>query len=104
MPVATQREYINAIATELGAPAPKRRIPYRLGLMLGAGAESLGRLSHREQAPPVMRYGMQLLGGENRFTITRARRELGFAPQVGLAEGVRRSVEWYRATNGAEHE
>src|SRR5215216_543559 len=100
----TQRDYIHAIAVELGAPAPKRRIPYRLGLMLGAGAESLGRLSHREQAPPVMRYGMQLLGGENRFTITRARRELGFAPQVDLAEGVRRSVEWYRATNGAEHE
>jgi 2-alkyl-3-oxoalkanoate reductase len=100
----TQRDYINAIAAELGAPAPKRRIPYRLGLMLGAGAESLGRLSHREQAPPVMRYGIQLLGGENRFTITRARRELGFAPQVDLAEGVRRSVEWYRATNGAEHE
>jgi 2-alkyl-3-oxoalkanoate reductase len=100
----TQRDYVNAIAAELGARAPKRRIPYRVGLMLGAGAESLGHLSHREQAPPVMRYGMQLLGGENRFTITRARRELGFAPQVDLAEGVRRSVEWYRATTGAEHE
>jgi nucleoside-diphosphate-sugar epimerase len=100
----TQRDYLTAIAAELGAPPPKRRIPYRLGLVLGSGAESLGRLSHREQAPPVMRYGMQLLGGENRFIITRARRELGFVPQVDLAEGVRRSVEWYRATNGAEHE
>jgi nucleoside-diphosphate-sugar epimerase len=45
-----------------------------------------------------MRYGIQLLGGENRFIISRARSELGFAPRVDLAEGVRRSVEWYRGT------
>jgi 2-alkyl-3-oxoalkanoate reductase len=100
----TQRDYVTAIAAELGAPAPTRHIPYRFGLTLGAAAETLGRLTRRRKAPPVMRYGMQLLGGENRFTITRARHELGFTPRVDLAEGVRRSVAWYRATYGmAEH-
>jgi nucleoside-diphosphate-sugar epimerase len=64
--------------------------------MLGAVAENLGRLARRREPPPVMRYGLQLLGGENRFTIARARHELGFAPLVDLAEGVRRAVEWYR--------
>jgi nucleoside-diphosphate-sugar epimerase len=43
-----------------------------------------------------MRYGLQLLGGENRFSIRRAREELGFSPLVGFAEGVARSVGWYR--------
>jgi nucleoside-diphosphate-sugar epimerase len=94
----TQRDFISAIAAELGAPTPTRHIPYSVGLMLGAVAENLGRLARRREPPPVMRYGMQLLGGENRFTITRARHELGFAPLVDLAEGVRRTVEWYRAT------
>ena len=42
-----------------------------------------------------MRYGVQLLGGENRFAITRAREELGFEPLVDLAEGVRRSAAWW---------
>jgi nucleoside-diphosphate-sugar epimerase len=46
-----------------------------------------------------MRYGVQLLGAENRFDISRARRELGFCPQVPLAEGVRRSIAWYRTTS-----
>ena len=100
----TQRDYVTAIAAALGAPTPTRHIPYRFGLMLGAGAEALARLTRRRTAPPVMRYGMQLLGGENRFDITRARHELGFTPRVDLAEGVRRSVAWYRATYGmAEH-
>jgi nucleoside-diphosphate-sugar epimerase len=101
----TQRDFIGALAAELGAPPPKRRIPYRLGLMAGALAEAKGRLVRSKEPPPVMRYGLQLLGGENRFIIDRARAELGFSPQVGFAEGVRRSVEWYRgasseATNG----
>lgn len=92
----TQREYLTAIAARLGVPAPTRRIPYPVAVLLGATAENLGRLTRRQQPPPVMRYGLQLLGGENRFIISRARHELGFIPQVGLAEGVRSSVEWYR--------
>jgi nucleoside-diphosphate-sugar epimerase len=94
----TQRDFIGAIAAELGVRSPTRRIPYKLGLMLGALTESAARLARRQQPPPVMRYGLQLLGGENRFSISRARRELGFSPRVDLAEGIRRSVEWYRAT------
>lgn len=31
------------------------------------------------------------------FDISRARRDLGFQPQVNLREGLRRTVEWYRA-------
>jgi len=75
---------------------PSRRIPYALAMMLGGLSEHLGHLMRRKQPPPVMRYGLQLLGGENRFVISRARHELGFSPLTGFAEGVRNSVGWYR--------
>jgi nucleoside-diphosphate-sugar epimerase len=97
----TQRDFIGAIAAELDAPIPTRHVPYEVGLGLGAVAEHLGRLARRRQPPPATRYGMQLLGGENRFIITRARQELGFAPVVDLTEGVSRSVEWYRGSYDA---
>jgi nucleoside-diphosphate-sugar epimerase len=93
----TQRQYLDTIAAELGAPRPTRRIPYPFALMVGSALEVTARLARREQPPPLMRFGVQLLGGENRFSIARARAELGFAPRVSMADGVRRSVEWFRS-------
>jgi nucleoside-diphosphate-sugar epimerase len=100
----TQRDYLEAIAAELGVQSPKRRIPYRLGLMLGAVVETASRAARRQEPPPLTRYGVQLLGGENRFVIARARQELGFSPEVSLAEGVRRSADWYRTAYAGQKE
>ena len=41
----TQRDFLNAIAAELGAPMPTRRIPYGLAMMLGGLSENLGHLA-----------------------------------------------------------
>jgi nucleoside-diphosphate-sugar epimerase len=92
----TQRDYLDAIADELAADRPSRRIPYRAAVMLGAGLEAAWRVTRRPQPPPLMRYGVQLLGGENCFSIERARRELGFSPQISMTEGVKHSVAWFR--------
>lgn len=92
----TQREFLGTLAQALGAPAPTRHVPYELVLCAGAVSENLGRLARFRRPPPVMRYGLQLLGGENRFAIRRARHELGFSPAVSLRDGVARTVEWYR--------
>jgi len=104
----TQHGYLAAIAAELGVPPPRRHIPYRLALTLGTAAETVGRLGQRTSPPPVMRYGVQMLGGENRFDISRARHELGFSPQINLTEGVRQSIAWYRtlccASSAQKHE
>ena len=98
----TQREYLDAIASGLGAPPVSRRVPYRLALGIGISAEITARLLRREQPPPLTSFGVRVLGGENRFTIARARAELGFEPRVSLAEGVRNSTDWYLAARGSE--
>ncbi len=93
----TQRDYFDAIARELGVPAPKRHVPYRAAITLAAASELVGHLTRSEKPPPLMRFGLKQVGGENGFVITRARSELGFVPQVDLADGIRRAIEWYRA-------
>ena len=98
----TQQDYFNTIAKELGVPLPRWHIPYRLALAVGAVSEGVGHLTRRKQPPPLMRFGMIQLAGENRFAITRARSELGFSPQVNLAEGVREGIAWYRSLHHEE--
>jgi nucleoside-diphosphate-sugar epimerase len=98
----TQRRFLAAIAAELGVPEPARHLPYRLALAAGAAAEATWGLACRGGPPPLMRYGVQLLGGENRFVISRARHELGFGPIVDVAAGVREAVRWYRSGRAPE--
>jgi nucleoside-diphosphate-sugar epimerase len=97
----TQRDYFSAIARELGVPEPSRRVPYHLAIALAASAEMAGHLTRRQKPPPLMRFGLKQIAGENSFVISRARSELGFSPEVNLAAGVPRAIAWYRTAVGA---
>lgn len=46
--------------------------------------------------PPLYRRRVDFYTKSRAFDITRARTELGYAPQVGLEEGIRRTAVWYR--------
>ncbi len=93
----TQQDYFHAMAKELGVASPRIHIPYRTALTVGATAELVSHLLHRQQPPPLMRFGLMQIGGENCFKINRARNELGFSPQINLEDGVRQGIAWYRS-------
>jgi nucleoside-diphosphate-sugar epimerase len=86
----SQQQLLEAIAREIGASPPRRRVPYRPLYAVGYVAE---RLSRRQ--PVVTRLGVKLFGTDNRHAIHKARRELGYAPQVDLDDGVRLAARWY---------
>ncbi len=95
----TQAEYMNAIAGGLGAAHLSLRLPYT-PLYLGARAAELvwaaaGR--RRASPPPVTTYGITLLGGDQLFSIDRARAELGYKPQYDLVRGIAEGIAWYMA-------
>lgn len=92
----TQSDFLAAIANELGAAQPRLRVPYKLALCAGTAGDVMARVS-RARAP-VTRYGVELLGGENRYSSARARTDLGFEPRVGMREGVQRTVAWLRSS------
>ena len=92
----TQAEFLHAIAREIGASPPGVHVPYRALYAAGYAAEVLGRLTRSQRQPLVTRLGVKLFGTDNRHAIDKARRELGFRPQVSLEDGVRRAAAWYR--------
>jgi nucleoside-diphosphate-sugar epimerase len=47
--------------------------------------------------PPIFRRRLDWFRQNRAFDIRKAKREIGYAPRVGLDEGLRRTGEWYRA-------
>jgi nucleoside-diphosphate-sugar epimerase len=92
----TQKEFLHAIAREIGASPPRFHVPYHALYAAGYAAEVLGRLARSRRQPVVTRLGVKLFGTDNRHAIDKARSELGFRPKVSLEDGVRMAAAWYR--------
>jgi len=93
----TQAEYLNTIADCLHVSHISRRFPYTALYATGRTAELLWRAMGRRKAapPPITTYGVTLLGGDQQFSIDKARRELGYAPEFAVSRGVEEGVKWY---------
>ena len=47
--------------------------------------------------PPIYRRRVDFFTKSRAFDIARARQEMGYSPRVGLREGIKRTLDWYRA-------
>jgi nucleoside-diphosphate-sugar epimerase len=93
--VTTLTELVGLIAEEAGVPPPRVRLPVWPVWIAGAICEALCAPLRIE--PPLYRRRVDFFTKSRAFDIARARAELGYAPQVGLRDGIRRTLEWYRA-------
>jgi len=93
----TQEQFLQAIARRIGASPPRLHIPYH-ALYAAAGlAEQLSKVTRARHQPVVTRLGAKLFGTDNRHAIDKARRELGYRPQIDLGEGIALAAQWYQA-------
>ena len=87
----TWRAYAAALARALGVPAPWLQLPYGAAMALAAASE----LPHRAGLPgrPLLtRHAVHLLGRDQQYSTAKAREQLGWVPQMPLADGIARSV------------
>jgi nucleoside-diphosphate-sugar epimerase len=92
----TQNELLCAIADGIAASPPRFHIPYRVLYAAAYLAERLAMMAPSHNRPPVTRLGVAFFGTDNRYAIGKARRELGYSPQVDLRDGVQMTAAWYR--------
>ena len=92
----TQRQVLDAIAEQIGAPRARLHVPYRL-LSRASGIAERMALRTRAEDPLITRYCVRLFGGDNRLAIDKARHELGYRPAVSVHEGIKRAAVWYRS-------
>jgi nucleoside-diphosphate-sugar epimerase len=92
--VTTLNELVARIAKVAGVAPPALHLPVWPVWAAGAACEAICAPLGIE--PPLYRRRVDFFTKSRAFNIDRARRELGFAPAVGLDEGIRRTLAWYR--------
>ena len=97
----TQQEMYNAIADAVGGKRPTLHLPY-LPIYYGSlvAERIVAPLTHTK--PVVTELGALMFGSDNRHSVEKARRELGFEPKVSLRDGIALAAEWFNAGGMAQ--
>ncbi|MEZ5318605.1 MAG: NAD-dependent epimerase/dehydratase family protein [Vicinamibacterales bacterium] len=92
--VPTLAELVRVTAEVAGVAPPRWRLPVLPVWLAGAACEAV--CAPFGISPPLYRRRVDFFRKSRAFDISKARRELGYAPRVGLREGIGRTLEWYR--------
>jgi 2-alkyl-3-oxoalkanoate reductase len=96
----TQRDLIDTLTDALGVPRVTRHVPYGLAIRFAWFREALARLVRSPKPPAITRRAIYLIGRPTLYAIGKARTELGWNPEVKIADGVAQTLEWYGETTG----
>ncbi len=92
-PPMTLNQFVSNVANAVDAPMPKLRFPvmpvYAAGYVCELVCKPFGI------NPPLYRRRVDFFRKDRSFTIEKARRELGFAPKVDPAAGLKKTAVWY---------
>lgn len=94
--VLSWRELLKQIASTFDVPEAKNSIPYAVAYAAAVMMEKIWRMARIKSAPPLTRYRIALFRGDLVFSSAKARRELGYRPKVGLAQGLAMTKAWMK--------
>ena len=86
-------DIVNRLLHAVGAPPVTKAVPVWLALWIAGGIEAWRRLTNDPREPRVTRFVVRELSTAHWFDISAARRDLGYAPRVSIAEGLSRLRE-----------
>ncbi len=89
-------DWINGLLRALGEPPVTRRVPLAVASAAGWACEAAWRLFRLGGEPPMTRFVAAELAKDHWFDLSAARRDLGYAPRIGMAEGTARLVDELR--------
>lgn len=87
---------IRSVLTQLDLPTPTRTLPVSVALWVARLLEINALRTGRE--PLLTRYTVSILARTQTYDISAARRDLGYAPPISIADGLARTLEHFHAT------
>ncbi|TFG99609.1 MAG: NAD-dependent epimerase/dehydratase family protein [Candidatus Thorarchaeota archaeon] len=88
------KEFLGALADELGVEKNFRKMPYYLSLAMGSFLGRLYKAFNRKNAPLLTAFRVKLFGSTYLIDTTKAEQELGYKPKWDMLSTVKDIVEW----------
>ena len=93
----TLRDFTKAMAKAQGGPKIMVNMPISLAYFFGGLMEVFAKLMRSKSMPFLTRYHIEQLDEDGLLDGSKAKNELGWAPQITLEEGVKQYVQWRRS-------
>jgi nucleoside-diphosphate-sugar epimerase len=90
--LVTREEFVNTIADYLGKPHP-RHVPEFIPRLLVGPIERIAKLRGRRDPPFLTRAQIKFMTLNLDYSIAKAKRVLGYAPQVDFRDGIRIALD-----------
>lgn len=91
-------DFINRILTGAGLPPVKRGVPFRVAYAAGWLCEKIYSTLGKKGDPLMTRFLAEQLATSHWFKTDKAQKELGWRPQVGLEEGIQKTLAYIAST------
>ena len=95
--VINKKSFLRIMSKHLGMKFPELNIPVFLVKSAAIANEALFKPFNKD--PFVSRKKLAFFLRSNKYDISAAKRDLDYEPKVGIDEGLRRMVEWYKEEN-----
>jgi nucleoside-diphosphate-sugar epimerase len=92
----SKRMFIDAVAYGMNLPSPKANVPLWIARIMANTMEKRARKKNKKTAPKLTQARLKFLGLNLDYSIEKARKELGYAPQTPFAEAIEETMAWYR--------
>ncbi len=91
-------EIVDRMLSAAGLPPVTKRIPKKAAYALAAACEGTWRALRLSSEPPLTKFLVDTMTTAHWFDISAAKRELGWAPKVGIEDGMGRLALWLKAS------
>src|SRR3972149_3147366 len=97
------RHFISLLLKTVGIDwSPGITVPYSLAYGLASIIELVYKIVRSNKPPFLTKFAVASLAGSRTYSIEKAKRQLGYHPNLNLEEGLRRLEEWVKSIGGIE--
>lgn len=92
-------DIIEEVMSQLGKPVSFKNISFKKAFFLAKILEQASTLFFSKKEPLLTRYTVSVLSKSQTLNIAKAKRELGYEPQISIEEGLQSFVEWWKSND-----